>query len=180
MGFWLNYHHLLYFKTIAEEGTVSAAAKKLKIGQPTLSAQLKQFESSLGFPLFERQRKRLVLSEHGKIALEYAKTIFKQGSEMLEALNDGARTSKSTLHIGALDSVPKQVILKLVRFACRSTPCQVTLSEGKPDELMRELLAHRIDLLVTNILPSGTDAKGILPRSISKESVAIYGTSDFK
>lgn len=180
MSFWLNYHHLLYFKTIAETGTVSRAAQKLRIGQPTLSAQLKQFESNLGIQLFERKKKRLILTEHGKIALEYSKTIFKAGSEMLEALNDGVRNSKTPLHIGALDSIPKQVVFQIVRFATRSSECQVTLSEGRPEELLRELLAHRIDLVITNILPSGPDAKGLHPKSISKKNVAIYGTKAFK
>jgi LysR family transcriptional activator of nhaA len=53
---WINYHHLFYFKTIAEEGTVSKAAEKLRLGQPTLSAQLKQFEENLGVQLFERNK----------------------------------------------------------------------------------------------------------------------------
>lgn len=66
---WMNYHHLYYFKVIAEEGSVSKAAQKLHIGQPTLSAQLKQFEESLQITLFERQHKKLILTEQGKVAL---------------------------------------------------------------------------------------------------------------
>ena len=62
MNPWINYHHLFYFKTIAEQGTVSKAAERLNIGQPTLSAQLKQFEESLGVSLFDRQHKKLLLS----------------------------------------------------------------------------------------------------------------------
>lgn len=62
MNPWLNYHHLFYFKVIAEEGTVSKAAEKLRIGQPTLSAQLKQFEDALGVQLFERQHKKTDLN----------------------------------------------------------------------------------------------------------------------
>ncbi|NJL23969.1 MAG: LysR family transcriptional regulator [Calothrix sp. SM1_5_4] len=58
MSQWINYHHLLYFKTIAEENSVSKAAEKLRVGQPTLSAQLKQFEENLGVRLFERQHKK--------------------------------------------------------------------------------------------------------------------------
>jgi LysR family transcriptional activator of nhaA len=67
---------LLYFKTIAEEGSVSLAAKKLRLGQPALSAQLKQLEGSLGVALFERQHKKLLITEHGKLALEYSQNIY--------------------------------------------------------------------------------------------------------
>lgn len=180
MNQWINYHHLYYFKAIAEEGTVSKAAEKLKLGQPTLSAQLKQFEDTLGVQLFERHHKKLVLTEQGKVALDYAKNIFRMGSEMYEVLHDRLKPLKPHLHLGALDSVPKQIVLQLVKHAFRISPCQITLSEGKSDELLRELSAHRIDLVVTNFLPTGSDAKGFYPKSITKKNVAFYGAPKFK
>ncbi len=180
MNPWLNYHHLFYFKTIAEEGTVSKAAAKLRLGQPTLSAQLMKFEDTLGVQLFERNHRKLVLTEQGKVALDYAKNIFKMGSEMYEVLHDRIKPHKPSLHLGALDSVPKQIVLQLVKQAFRISPCQITLSEGKSDELLRELSAHSMDLMVTNFLPSGTDSKGLYPRSITKKNVAFYGAPKFK
>lgn len=177
---WINYHHLFYFKVIAEEGTVSKAAEKLRIGQPTLSAQLKQFEDSLGVQLFERHHKKLVLSEHGKIALDYSKNIFRIGSEMYEVLHDRFKPQKPTLHLGALDSVPKEIVLQLAKQALKISPCQITLSEGKFDELHRELTAHRMDLIVTNFLPNGVSGKGLYPRSIAKKSVSFYAAPKFK
>lgn len=180
MSPWINYHHLFYFKTIAEEGTVSLAAEKLRIGQPTLSAQLKQFEDNLGVQLFERQHKKLILTEQGRVALDYAKNIFRMGSEMFEVLHDRLKPLKPSLHLGALDSVPKQIVLQLVKHAFKISPCQITLSEGKSDELLRELTAHRMDLMVTNFLPSGTDGRGLYPKSITKKNVAFYGAPKFK
>ena len=180
MSPWINYHHLFYFKTIAEEGTVSKAAEKLRLGQPTLSAQLKQFEDHLGVQLFERQHKKIILTEQGKVALDYAKNIFRMGSEMYEVLHDRLKPLRPSLHLGALDSVPKQIVLQLVKHAFRISPCQVTLSEGKSDELLRELTAHRMDLMVTNFLPTGTDGKGLYPKSITKKNVAFFGAPKFK
>lgn len=177
---WINYHHLFYFKTIAEEGGVSKAATKLRVGQPTLSAQLRQFEDTLGVQLFERQHKKLVLTEQGKVALDYAKNIFRMGSEMYEVLHDRLKPLKPTLHIGALDSVPKQIILQLVKHAFRVSPCQITLSEGKPSELLRELISHRMDLLLTNFLPTGLDAKGLVPKTITKKNVGFYAAPKYK
>ncbi|MAV90963.1 MAG: LysR family transcriptional regulator [Bdellovibrionaceae bacterium] len=177
---WINYHHLFYFKTIAEEGSVSKAAEKLKLGQPTLSAQLKQFEEVLGILLFERQHKKLILTEQGKIALDYAKNIFKMGSEMYEVLHDRVKPLRPHLHIGALDSIPKQIILELVQSALKLSPCQITLSEGKSDELLRELAAHRMDIVATNFLPMGPDAKGLVSRSVIKKNVAFYAAPKFK
>lgn len=177
---WINYHHLFYFKTIAEEASVSKAAAKLRVGQPTLSAQLKQFEETLGVQLFERQHKKLILTEQGKVALDYSKNIFRMGSEMYEVLHDRLRPSKPHLHVGALDSVPKQIILQLVKQAYKLSPCQITLSEGKADELLRELAAHRMDLLLTNFLPTGLHSVGLFPRTVTKKSVAFYGAPKYK
>lgn len=179
MNPWINYHHLFYFKSIAEEGSVSKAAEKLLVGQPTLSAQLKLFEDSLGVQLFDRQGKKLILTEHGKVALDYAKNIFRLGSEMYEVLHDRLKPLKPSIHIGALDSIPKQIVLQIVKHALRISPCQIYLSEGRPDELLRELTAHRIDLLMSNFIPAGVDAKGLNPKSIAKRNVAFYGAKAF-
>ncbi len=180
MSPWINYHHLLYFKTIAEEGTVSKAAEKLLVGQPTLSAQLKQFEETLGLQLFERRHKKLILTEQGKIALDYAKNIFRMGAEMYEVLHDRIEPMKTQLHLGSLDSVPKTIILQLVQRAFKISPCRITLSEGKFDELLRELFSHRMDLLVSNFLPAGTAGKGLFHQLITKKKVALYGAPRFK
>jgi len=180
MNPWVNYHHLFYFKSIAEEGSVSKAALKLNIGQPTLSAQLKQFEDNLGVTLFDRQHKKLVLTEQGKVALDYARSIFKMGSEMVEVLHDRHRPSKPALCIGSLDNIPKQIVLELAKSALNISPCQITLIEGRPDELLRELSAHKVDLLLTNFIPTDLSTKGLFHRSIAKNSVSLYGSSKYK
>jgi LysR family transcriptional activator of nhaA len=177
---WINYHHLYYFKTIAEQGSVSKAAEKLLVGQPTLSAQLKQFEDNIGIKLFDRHHKKLIITEQGKVALDYAKSIFQMGSEMYEVLHDRTKPLKPMLHIGALDSIPKQVMLELTKKALKFSPCQITLSEANSDKLLRELSAHRMDMVITNFLPTGADAKGIYPKLITKKNIAIYGAPKFK
>lgn len=180
MNQWINYHHLFYFKTIVEEGSVSKAATKLLIGQPTLSAQLKQFEDNMGITLFERKHKRLLLTEQGKVAYDYASSIFKMGSEMYEVLHDRLKPLRPTLHVGCLDSIPKRITATLAKQALRISPCQITLLEGKSDELIRELGAHRIDLVLTNFLPVASESKGFFPRQISKENISFFGSPKFK
>jgi LysR family transcriptional activator of nhaA len=177
---WINYHHLYYFKTIAEEGSVSKAAEKLRLGQPTLSAQLKSLEDALGVSLFDRKHRSLVLTEQGKVALDYSKSIFKMGAEMYEALNDRLKPSKISLCIAALDSIPKQVVLHLVKNALKHSSCQITLIEGKPDELLREVSTHKVDLMLTNFVPSGLGAKNLYHKTITKKPVYFYAAPKFK
>lgn len=179
MNVWINYHHLYYFMTIAECEGISRAAEKLRLGQPTLSAQLKQFEEHLGVQLFERKHKKLILTEHGKLALEYARTIFRTGNEMYEALNDRLQPTKVKLQIGALDSIPKQVILQLSRAAFKASSCTISLVEGKFEELIADLTSHKIDLVVSNFLPREANKK-LFHRVISNQKVGIYGSPKFR
>ena len=83
---WLNYHHLLYFWTVVREGGVSKAAVKLRLSQPTISAQVKMLEGSLGERLLERQGLTLVLTEVGRIVYRHAEEIFTAGRELQETL----------------------------------------------------------------------------------------------
>lgn len=177
---WLNYHHLYYFKTIAEEESVSKAADKLRLGQPTLSSQLKQFEEQLGVQLFERKHKKLVLTEQGLIALDYAQNIFRLGGEMFEVLNDHITPTRVHLKIGALDSIPKELILQLSKSAYAFLQCNISLVEGRIEEMLQDLSAHRLDLLVTNYLPVSSDRRNLNHRAVVKKTVSIFGSPKFK
>jgi LysR family transcriptional activator of nhaA len=177
---WLNYHHLFYFRTIATEGSIARAAEKLRLGQPTLSAQLKQLEESLGTPLFERRHKKLILTEQGRKALEYSNEIFRLGNEMQEVLQDRAAPTRTHLALGALDSVPKPVILALTKAAYKLGNCVVSVLEGKGDELLRELTAHRIDLVLSNYLPSVTEMERIRSRKLAEIPILVCGAPSFR
>lgn len=176
---WLNYHHLFYFWTIAKEGSIAKASQKLRLGQPTLSLQLKQLEDSMGKALFERRNRSLVLTENGKVAFDYANEIFRLGSEMLEAMQDRLSRSVHHVQIGALDSVPKQFLQELSRQALTVGPCVISLLEGKGDELFRELEAHRLDLLIMNYPPTPEAKNRYFARSIARLPVGVYGAKSF-
>lgn len=174
---WMNYHHLFYFKTIADEKSISRAAEKLLIGQPTLSTQLKQFEESFGVKLFERTSKELVLTEHGQIAYEYAAQIFSLGGELQAVVTGEKRPTSPVLRIGALDSIPRQILSRMVRFARKETPCKVLVFDGNQVDLLNDLKNHKLDLLMTTFLPTGEDSKGIYPKLLSKTQVSFFGAS---
>jgi LysR family transcriptional activator of nhaA len=102
------------------------------------------------------------------------------GGEMYEALHDRLRPSKINIQLGALDSIPKQVMLKLTQAALKIAPCSISLVEGKSEELMRDLSSHKVDLAICNFLPKLESTKGMYHRVISKSSVGIYGSSEYK
>src|SRR5690242_7798280 len=83
---WLNYHHLRYFHTVAREGGLRRAAEKLGVSQPSISAQLRLLEESLGEPLFRRTGRALALTDTGRLVFHYAESIFSTGRELLSAV----------------------------------------------------------------------------------------------
>lgn len=147
---WLNYHHLLYFWMVAKEGTVTAAARKLSLSQPTVSEQLKSLEQSLGEPLFRRAGRRLQLTEVGQVVFRYADEIFALGREMQDALVGrglGARPAK--LHVGVSDLVPKLVLYRLLEPALTlEERVQLVCREDKTERLLGELSMQSLDLVI--------------------------------
>ncbi len=170
---WLNYHHLYYFRVIATEGGIVKAAKKLRLGQPTLSTQLKQFEDQLGQKLFERRKKRLYLTEAGRIALEYAEEIFKLGDEMQDALGDRLKEDRIFMQLGSVDSIPKSIPLRLMQEAQSYGPCTVSIAEGANDLLLRDLRDHKLDLVLSNHPPSLSEAQGLYAKKIGSSPLII-------
>ncbi len=63
----LNYNHLLYFWTVAREGSIARASELLHITPQTISGQLKLLEETVGEPLFQRQGRGLVLTDTGQV-----------------------------------------------------------------------------------------------------------------
>ena len=106
----LNYHHLLYFWAVAKEGSLRHASELLHVSQPSISAQLKQLEESLGASLFTRTTRRLILTDTGQKVLEYAEEIFSLGQELLTAVRQEPGQRPLRLLVGVADSVPKIIV----------------------------------------------------------------------
>src|SRR5690606_16631101 len=78
------------------------AAEKLNLSAPALSIQLKQLEESLGHSLFERTRGGLVLTEAGRVALDYAETIGRAGEELMDVMQHRSHGGRQILRVGAV------------------------------------------------------------------------------
>jgi len=177
---WLNYHHLYYFWITAIEGSINGASKKLGIGQPTISTQIKNLEGSLNQNLFQRKGQRLILTEAGKAVLEYANKIFTLGNELMEVVKDGTFSKRTHIQFGALDSVPKSFSQSLIRSAQKISPCTISVLEGEGDYLFRELEAHRIDLVLSNFPPTIGNKKEYFSRLLAKFPISIFGTKKYQ
>src|SRR5262245_37639671 len=114
---WLNYHHLLYFWTVARLGGVTRASEELALSQPTLSFQIRALQRRLGQELFEKRGRGLVLTDAGQQVYRYAEEIFGLGRELLETLQGRPSGQPPRLRVGVVDAVPKLVAYRLLRPA---------------------------------------------------------------
>ena len=71
----MEIHQLEYFVAIVETGGFSRAAERCNVAQPSLSQQIKKLENEVGFPLFDRLGRKVVLTDVGKMLLPRARTI---------------------------------------------------------------------------------------------------------
>ncbi len=147
---FLNYHHLRYFRAIAKEGTLTAAAQRLGISQSSISVQLRQLEDSLGQPLFHREKKSLVLTEAGRIALDYAERIFRAGEELVATLDHQPGDQRQMLRVGSVATLSRNFQLQCVRPFIGRDDVELVLRSGGLRELLAQLRAHTLDVVLAN------------------------------
>ncbi len=154
---FLNYHHLRYFRAIANEGSLTRAAARLNLSQSAISIQLRSLEESLGQPLFHRQHKSLVLTEAGRIALDYAESIFRAGEEMAAVLKNEVSGRRCVLRIGAVATLSRNFQIALLRPLIGRADIELVLQSGNLRDLLAQLRAHTLDVVLSN-LPVRRDA----------------------
>jgi LysR family transcriptional activator of nhaA len=154
---FLNFHHLRYFWMVARKGGVRKAAEELHVSQPSVSAQLRVLEDSLGQKLFRRSGRNLVLTEAGQLVLNYADEIFSTGRELMNAVKQRPGKHPLRLNIGLTDAFPKLIAFQILKAAFRSEEAiHVICREGEIGPLVNQLQAHRLDIVLADEPASST------------------------
>jgi len=147
----LNFHHLRYFWTVARKGGVRKAADELHVSQPSISAQLRLLEDSLGEKLFKRSGRNLVLTEMGNLVLTYADEIFSAGRELMSAVKQRPGGRLLRLNVGMTDSISKLMGFEFLKPAIRfSEPVHVVCRMAAIEVLVNQLQAHRLDIVLAD------------------------------
>ena len=147
----LNYNHLLYFYTVAREGSVAQAAKVLHLTPQTVSGQIKLLEDVIGEPLFLRVGRGLTLSDTGRVVQTYADEIFSVGTALAQRLQSTSEQTVRELRVGIVDSFPKLVACKLLSVTLHSDiPAKLSCTEGKLEALLADLSVHKLDLVLSD------------------------------
>jgi LysR family transcriptional activator of nhaA len=143
----LNFHHLRYFWVTAREGSVTRAARRLRVTQPTASEQVRALEETLGEPLFRREGRRLVLTEVGRTVLRFADEIFTLGSDLVDTVRGRPTGRPARLAVGVSESVPKVVAYRILEPALGA---QIVCQEDAQEQLLARLAAHVLDVVITD------------------------------
>jgi LysR family transcriptional activator of nhaA len=171
----LNYHHLQYFHAIATHGSIAKASKIIHITPQTLSAQLSTLEEQIGYQLFDRKGKRLVLNEMGHVTYSYTQEIFSLGDELLHSLKNHSTDFAYRFSIGVTDVIAKvfsfhflkhiYMMDSSIRLVCKETSLAV---------LLGELAVNKLDAILTDTpLPSGSPLKAY-SHSVGKSGFSFF------
>ena len=174
---WLNYHHLRYFWTVAKEGSLARAAEKLHVSPPSISEQMRELEAALGEKLFQREGRQNKLTDAGQMVLGYSEEIFALGREMLNAVKQRPGARSVRLQVGILDSFPKLVTTQILRPAFELPQnVSVICREGKMEDLLAQLAAHRLDIVLADEPASSTTRFKIFDHPLGQSGTVFCAT----
>ena len=173
---WLNYHHLLYFWTVAREGTIARAGEKLHLGQPAISTQLRHLEKSLGEKLFQKVGRKLELTEAGQMIYRYADEIFSLGREMLDTVKGRPTGKPIRFVVGVVDVLPKLIVKRLLEPAMQlPEPLRLVCLEDSLDRLLSELALNTVDLVLSDTPVTGAMKVRAYNHTLGDSTITVFG-----
>ena len=171
----LNFNHLRYFWAVAHEGSLTRAAERMNLSQSALSVQIQKLEHQIGHPLFERVGKKLLLTEAGKIALDYSDTVFKAGDELLSVLRGSPSESRQILRVGALTTLSRNFQLEFLRPLVGRTDVELIVRSGNMRELLAQLEAHAVDVVLANSAAPRDARSSLRNHLLNEQPVSLVG-----
>lgn len=171
----LNFHHLRYFWAVARDGNLTRTARRLRVAQSALSAQIRQLEDQLGQALFAREGRGLVLTEAGQIALAYCEDIFPAAGEMLATLGEG-RSRQQVLRVGAMATLSRNFQRSFLRPVLAQQHVRLRLTSGSLEELLAQLETHALDVVLSNRPVARTAERRFRARRLARQPVSIVSS----
>lgn len=171
----LNYHHLRYFWSVAHEGSLTAAARALRVSQSALSVQIQKLEDELGHQLFERRGRRLHLTEVGRIALVHADAIFATGDDLLATLDAHSGSRAMALRAGALATLSRNFQFSFFEPLLGRPDFELSIVSGAFDDLLAALSEHRLDVVLANRVAPRQEGSSWVSHRIAEQAVSLVG-----
>lgn len=172
----LNFKHLRYFHAVAHDGNLTNAARRLNVSQSALSTQIRLLEDEIGHPLFERRGRRLELTESGRVALNYADSIFETANEMMATFAGGQARARYTLRVGAVSTLSRNFQIRFLAPMLARDDVHLVVHTGPLSSLVKALESHEVDILLTNRLPYRDSNTNWTAHLVDETPVSLIGT----
>ncbi|OZB40850.1 MAG: LysR family transcriptional regulator [Acidiphilium sp. 34-60-192] len=157
----LNFNHLRYFWAVAHEGSLTKAADRMSLSQSA--------------SLFERTGKRLILTEAGRIALDYADEVFKAGDELIGTLRGQPAANRQALRVGALPTLSRNFQLEFLRPLVGRQDVDLIVRSGNLRELLVQLDAHLLDVVLSNSAAPRDARSALRNHRLDEQPVSLVG-----
>ena len=172
----MNMKQALYFKTIAQYGTITAAAKQLYISQPSLSQTLRQIEDEVGTPLFDRSTSPFHLTYAGERYLKAVEAMLDIETRLKEEIGSIRRDDGGRLRLGISVTRAMQVLPDVIPIFTKAYPnVTIELTEAASASLEGMLQKGQIDLALAAL---EANEANIAYELIEKESIGILAGKD--
>jgi DNA-binding transcriptional LysR family regulator len=158
------------FVAVAEEGSISAAARRLCVSQPALSQTIGAIERRLGVELFVRRTTGVERTEAGQALLDEARAILSRFDHLLPAMAQYRGGGGGILRVGIPHELPSEVLCGLARFAAQYPETRVQPRHLTIDEQLAALRSGRLDMSFMVEVPAGPDLDTLL---VAREKLGV-------
>lgn len=170
-----SHKHLLYFREVARDGNLTRTAKRLAVAQSALSTQIQMLEQRLGHDLFERSGRQLVLTEAGRLTLDYANAIFSASEDLVAALNAGSGRRRP-LRVGALATLSRNFQIDFLRPSLGRPDLEVILTSGSMGELVELLKRLDLDVVLCNAPTMAGRDDNLVTHRLAQQTISLFGS----
>jgi LysR family hydrogen peroxide-inducible transcriptional activator len=152
----MEMHQLRYFVAVARTGNFSRAAGECRVAQPSLSQQIQKLESEVGERLFERTRRRAILTPAGALFLPHALSILETAEQGRREILEMSGQVRGKILLGALPTIAPYFLPEIVRlFREKYRGVELILHEEATLQLLRGLEENELDLaLISDAAPN--------------------------
>jgi LysR family hydrogen peroxide-inducible transcriptional activator len=174
----MELHQLRYFVATAEAGSVSRAARRCRVAQPSLSLQVRKLERTLGSPLFDRHGRGMALTDAGHALLPRARAILAAVRDAEENLGRDVDRGLGRAAIGAIPTIAPYLLPPALRTLRRELPgCELVIREDLTDHLIEALLDNHIDCAIMSTPPPSSHGL-ITFETLADEELVVLAPAD--
>ncbi len=169
----MNTRQLEYFLAVASELNFTRAAEKLYVSQTAVTKQIQSLELQLGVPLFERTKKKVILTAAGNVFQREASNLLEHWKTSMEKVKMASNGVTGSLKIGFSTGSGRTKVGRYMRtFVSRYPNIGLTFENGAPTELIRKLRAEELDLAFCPLFDS-KKYEGIEFRKVDEHGLVV-------